>query len=148
MLFNSYGESRSGSVNPLPSEQPPVAARKATAPTRSVIDSWLTITGNLQSEGEVQVEGQINGDIRCAHLTVGRDASITGNIIAEEVVVRGKVKGIIRANRVTLQDGAQVESEIYHKSLVIEQGGLFDGTSRRREDPMQSGVIELKSAAA
>ena len=38
-------------------------SRKANgAPTRSVIDAWLMITGNLQSEGEVQVDGQINGD--------------------------------------------------------------------------------------
>ena len=71
-----------------------------SAPTRSVIDAWLTITGNLQSEGEVQVDGQINGDIRCAHLIVGRDATVNGNITAEEVVVRGKVTGVIRANRV------------------------------------------------
>jgi cytoskeletal protein CcmA (bactofilin family) len=106
------------------------------APTRSVIDAWLNITGNLQSEGEVQVDGRICGDIRCAHLTVGKDAVVDGNITAEEVVVRGKVSGIIRANRVILQDTAQVESEIFHKKFAIEEGACFDGTSRRCDDPM------------
>jgi cytoskeletal protein CcmA (bactofilin family) len=107
-------------------------------PTRSVIDAWLTITGNLQSDGEVQVDGQVHGDIRCTHLTVGRDAHVAGNITAEEVVVRGKVKGIIRASRVILQDTAQVDSEIWHKSLAIEEGATFEGTSRRREDPLSA----------
>jgi cytoskeletal protein CcmA (bactofilin family) len=113
------------------------------APTRSVIDAWLNITGNLQSEGEVQVDGRITGDIRCAQLIVGRDAIIEGNITAEEVVVRGKVSGVIRANRVILQDSAHVESDIFHKRLSIEEGAEFDGMSRRCEDPMN---MELPAA--
>ena len=122
------------------------AVRKANgAPTRSVIDAWLTITGNLQSEGEVQVDGKIQGDIRCAHLTVGRDAMVTGNITAEEVVVRGKVKGVIRANRVILQDSAQVDSEIFHNKLSIEEGACFEGTSQRSDDPLNTEVADTKS---
>lgn len=127
--------------------------RKTTAsPTRSVIDPWLTITGNLLSEGEIQVEGQIQGDIRCANLIVGKDANIVGSITAEEVIVRGKVKGLIRANRVTLQDTAVVESDIYHKSMSIEQGASFEGSSKRRDQPLlveldQSGAEMLKAVA-
>lgn len=117
-------------------------------PTRSVIDSWLTINGNLTSEGEVQVDGSINGDIRCTHLTVGKDAFVTGNITAEEVVVRGKVKGTIRANRVILQDSARVDSEIFHKALCIEEGACFEGSSRMRENPMNAEVLDLHAAAA
>src|SRR5215831_17893507 len=113
-------------------------------PTRSVIDAWLQITGNLESEGEVQVDGQIHGDIRCAHLTVGKDAQVAGNIIADEVVVRGKVMGIIRANRVILQDTAQVESEIFHKKLSIDEGAAFEGSSRRCEDPMSGEIPSTK----
>src|ERR1700674_509100 len=121
-------------------------ARKPNgAPTRSVIDAWLNITGNLQSEGEVQVDGQVHGDIRCAHLTVGKDACIVGNITAEEVVVRGKVTGVIRANRVILQDSARVDSQIFHKKLAIEEGAIFEGQSRVREEPMKADVVDLQS---
>src|SRR6185295_1002573 len=124
------------------------AVRKANgAPTRSVIDAWLTITGNLQSEGEVQVDGQIQGDIRCAHLTVGRDALVNGNITADEVVVRGKVMGCIRGNRVILQDCAHVESEVFHKKLSIEEGACFEGTSRRCDDPLNAELPVTKPAS-
>ena len=123
-------------------------AQGNSAPTRSVIDAWLTITGNLQSEGEVQVDGQIHGDIRCAHLTVGRDATVNGNITAEEVVVRGKVKGVIRANRVILQDSAHVESEIFHKKLSIEEGACFEGTSRRMRGSAESPKLRTQSPRA
>ena len=134
---------------PAHSPDAPAAGRKpGTSPTRSVIDAWLTITGNLQSEGEVQVDGKINGDIRCAHLTVGKEASIVGNITADEVVVRGKVKGVIRANRVILQDSARVESEIFHKRFSIEEGAIFDGHSRIRENPLTAELIDLHAVAA
>jgi len=156
MLFNKKAEEefmndfsatkRPSTANGSAVEPAVTASRKANGtPTRSVIDAWLTITGNLQSEGEVQVDGQIHGDIRCAHLTVGRDALVNGNITAEEVVVRGKVKGIIRANRVILQDSAQVESEIFHKKLSIEEGACFEGMSRLREDPLNAEMPDMKS---
>jgi cytoskeletal protein CcmA (bactofilin family) len=105
--------------------------------TQSVIDPWLTITGNLESQGDVRVEGQVAGDIRCANLVVGRDATVSGDIIAEEAIVRGRVKGTIRANRVVLQDTACVESAIYHKVLSIDEGASFDGQSCQRQQPHQ-----------
>lgn len=122
-----------------------VQQRKATAPTRALIDACLNIDGNLETEGEVQVDGRITGNIRCAHLTVGRDAVILGDITAEEVVVRGKVTGVIRGNRVILQDGAQVESEIFQSKLTIEEGANFKGMIRDHAEP---SVGALKDMAA
>lgn len=149
MLFNKKPESSGSHGGALDSRMPiglpqlDHAAAGSRAPsgtaTQSVIDAWLTINGNLESEGDVRVEGQINGDIRCAHLVVGRDATLSGDVIAEEVVVRGKVKGSIRANRVILQDSARVESDIYHKTLCVDEGASFDGQSCHRQHPFQDG---------
>lgn len=87
--------------------------------------------GNLISKGEVVVDGEVQGDISCAHLTVGQTARITGGIVAEDVVVRGHVMGSIRGNRVNLQASSRVEGDIFHQSLSIEQGAMFEGRSRR-----------------
>ena len=106
----------------------------------SVIGSDLIIVGNLESKGEVTVEGQIQGDIHCALLIVGENAEVTGGILAEEVVVRGRVLGSIRGNKVTFQSSAHVEGDVFHKALAIEQGAFFEGKSRRAEDPMSSGL--------
>ena len=73
---------------------------------RAIIDAGLNIYGDLQTDGEVEVDGKIIGDIGCTHLTIGKGAAITGNIKADEVLVRGKVRGTIRATRVILQDSA------------------------------------------
>jgi len=118
------------------------------APTRSVIDGWVVITGSLMSHGEVQVEGRIIGDICCTHLIVGEHAAITGSIIAQEVFVRGTVAGTIRAKRVILQESARVDSEIYHELLSIEEGARFHGRTRLNQDPISIGTFEPPRAAA
>lgn len=102
----------------------------------SIIGEDLAITGNVISKGEVQVDGQIQGDVHCASLIVGEKAEITGGIVAEDVVVRGRVMGSIRGVRVTLQASSHVEGDVFHKSLAIEQGAFFEGKSRRAEDPI------------
>jgi cytoskeletal protein CcmA (bactofilin family) len=117
-------------------------------PTRSIVDSCLVITGNLESERDVQVDGAINGDVNCSQLVVSKDATITGNVTAEEVVIRGKVKGVIRAAQVVLQDTAHVESDIFHKSLIIEQGAHFDGQSHRLEQATTSAKSGKTAKAA
>jgi cytoskeletal protein CcmA (bactofilin family) len=118
-------------------------------PARSVIDAWLTMKGNLESEGDIQVDGKVQGHIRCTQLIVGKDAIIDGDVLAAEVVIRGRVKGVIRANRVKLQDTACVESEIFfEKSLGIEDGASFEGQIRRASEPLLVPALKERSAQA
>ncbi len=140
------GDQRSGFVT---ASQPPSLPQSSPSPTRpigatlrtaergipSVIGPELQITGNLVSRGEVQIEGEINGDIHGSHVLVGERATVTGGIVSDEVVVRGHVMGSVRGKRVLLQSTSRVEGDIYHLTLAIEQGAYFEGKSRRTEDP-------------
>ena len=101
----------------------------------SQISADLTIIGNLVSRGEVQIDGEIQGDLHAASIVVGENARITGNVVAEEVVVRGSVVGSVRGKRVLLQSSSKLEGDVYHQQLAIEQGAYFEGKSRRMEDP-------------
>jgi cytoskeletal protein CcmA (bactofilin family) len=135
-------------LSPMPaaSLHPGIAARPVSPvggkSIPSTIGPDLTIMGNLVSDGEVIIDGQVQGDINCGHLTVGEQAVITGGIIAKEVVVRGRVMGSIRGNSVNLQTKSHVEGDIYHQSLSIEQGALFEGRSRRSDDPMGANTAK------
>lgn len=126
-----------GGMSPRPAMQATPAYR-ADRMAPSIIGEDLTVTGNVLSKGEVQVDGQIQGDVHCSSLIVGEKAQITGGIVAEDVVVRGQVMGSIRGVRVTLQSSSHVEGDIFHQSLAIEQGAFFEGKSRRTEDPIAS----------
>ncbi|HEX7072627.1 MAG TPA: polymer-forming cytoskeletal protein [Hyphomicrobiaceae bacterium] len=102
----------------------------------SIIGPDLVIIGDLVSNGQVQVDGEVQGDIHGSHIVIGEGARVTGGIVSEEVVVRGTVEGSIRGRKVMLQAESKVEGDIYHKSLAIEQGAYFEGKSRRLEDPL------------
>jgi cytoskeletal protein CcmA (bactofilin family) len=114
---------------------------------RALIDAGLNIHGDLQTDGAVEVDGKIVGNIGCTHLTVGKGAVVTGNIKADEVLVLGKVKGTIRAIRVILQDSAQVEGDIYHDRIVIEDGARFTGASNSKTETTEL-VDKLQDVAA
>lgn len=120
----------------------PLGAAPRTADrTVSMIGPDLTITGNLISKGEVQVDGIVDGDIHGSHVIIGETATINGGIVADEVVVRGHVVGSVRSKRVMLQATSQVEGDIYHQSLSIEQGALFEGKSRRTSGDPRATVL-------
>lgn len=112
------------------------AGRPGERLSPSIIGPDLTIQGNLVSKSEVQVDGEVQGDLHGTHVVVGEKARITGNIFAEEVIVRGHVEGSIRGMKVMLQSSSHIEGDVHHQSLAIEQGAYFEGKSRRSDNPL------------
>jgi len=129
-------ESKSSPFTERPSPQPKPAGPAMGKMIPSIIGEDLTIEGNVSSKGEIQVDGQIKGDVHCGSLLLGDKAQVDGSVIAEDVVIRGKVLGSIRGLRVSLQSQSHVEGDIYHQSLAIEQGAYFEGKSRRSDTPL------------
>ncbi|GAB4383467.1 MAG: hypothetical protein Kow0045_05600 [Albidovulum sp.] len=108
-------------------------------PPASILSADLTITGNLKTTGDIQVEGTVEGDIRAHLLTVGESAVIKGEIVADDIVVNGRVIGRVRGLKVRLTSTARVEGDIIHKTIAIESGAHFEGSVQRQEDPLASG---------
>jgi cytoskeletal protein CcmA (bactofilin family) len=130
-------------------ERPATYAAKSPGPSASkmvpsIIGEDLTITGNVTSEGEIQVDGEIEGDIHCGSLLLGDKSQVKGGVVAEDIVVRGHMIGSIRGLRITLQAPSHVEGDIFHQSLAIEQGAYFEGKSRRSDNP----IAEIKAPGA
>lgn len=121
---------------PVPSSAPQRTGRSSERAGLSVIGPDLVIVGDLVSNGQVQVDGEVQGDIHGSQIVIGEGARITGSVVSEEVVVRGTVMGSIRCRKVMLQAESKVEGDIFHRSLAIEQGAHFEGRSRRLDDPL------------
>ena len=93
----------------------------------TVIGSGLKITGDVSAEGLVEVNGQIEGDVRCTSLVISPNAHVVGSVAAEKVVVNGRVEGAIQCGDVVLKSKAHVVGDIRHQSLTIEKGAYFEG---------------------
>ena len=89
---------------------------KAAPP--SLISPSLRIVGNLRSQGEVQIDRTMDGDVLSSTLTIGEKGTINGEIVADDVVVRGRVNGRIRAGKVQLARSAYVVGEIRYNISV------------------------------
>lgn len=116
---------------------PPAPAKKTggrSAP--SIISADLLVQGSLTSQGDMQIDGTVEGDIRSVTLMIGNGATVKGEIVAEEVVVRGRVEGRIRARRVQLDATAVVVGDILQEQLTVAAGATFEGTCRRSTDPL------------
>ncbi|MGF1462979.1 MAG: polymer-forming cytoskeletal protein [Maricaulaceae bacterium] len=109
-------------------------AKSATAP--SILSADLVLSGSVRATSEVQLEGSIEGDVRAGSLTVGDQAQVNGEIIAETVVIRGRVVGSVRAREVQLAASAHVEGDIIHAALAVESGAFFEGRCRHVTDPL------------
>jgi cytoskeletal protein CcmA (bactofilin family) len=153
MLSNFTSKKSDKDAEPVKANaMPPAAPPQTPMPPRanigrageraapSIIGPDLTIMGNLISAGEVQVDGEVQGDLHGTHVVIGEKARITGGIMAQEIVVRGHVMGSIRGNKVMLQASSHVEGDVHHQSLAIEQGAYFEGKSRRSSDPLADVV--------
>src|SRR6516164_1899325 len=118
-------------------QTPPRREPTTNAAIRSCIGSGMAIVGNIECNGPAQVFGRIKGELRASDLLIGDGAQVEGSVIAQDVTVCGRVKGTIRAVRVKLQDGGAVEGDIFHRSLSIDENSLFEGSSRRVENPTE-----------
>lgn len=116
------------------SAPPKRVGRSGTVP--SIISADLTVTGALNSSGDMQIDGIVEGDVRSIGLVIGERAEIHGEIWAEDVTVRGKVIGRIRARKVLLSATSHVEGDILHEAFAVEAGAFFEGNCRHSDNPL------------
>jgi len=125
---------------PAPLSAPVAASRKVlgrSAP--SILAADAVITGTLNCDGDMQIDGRVEGDVRSVSLVIGEKAEIHGEILAEDVTIRGRVMGRIRARKVLLCATSHVEGDILHEAFAVESGAFFEGNCRHSDDPLGDG---------
>lgn len=114
----------------VPAAKPKSAPKTAAMP--SIISEGLHVTGNLACDGDVQIDGRVDGDIEARSLTIGDNGVVDGSITADEVHVSGTLNGEINARTVVIARSAHVRGDVAHDVLSIESGAQFEGKSARR----------------
>jgi cytoskeletal protein CcmA (bactofilin family) len=135
-----------GTVQHLHSSTPAQqAAVSASSGTATSINADTTITGKVRSSGAVTVSGRIEGELSAESAVICEGAEVDGTIITRELTVGGRVKGAIRAMRVHLLGTAVVEADIFHRILSIDENAMFEGTSKRQENPSEVSQLGVES---
>ena len=90
------------------------------------------ITGNIESYGNIRIEGQITGDlITKSKVVLGASAKVIGKVLAQNAEVSGEIKGTIEISDVlVLKSTAIINGDIITNKLVVENGAQFNGTCK------------------
>ena len=104
---------------------------KSPAPTgaMSAISKGTTINGDLVSEGDLRIDGNITGHIRCtAKVVVGESAIVDGDIEAQNADLFGTVNGnVVTTELLCLKSGCVINGDISVGRLDIEANAIFNG---------------------
>ncbi len=117
----------------------------------SIISRGLVVTGDLLSDGEVQVDGRVQGDVQCASLVIGLTGEVIGEVRTASLRLHGQLTGQVHAESVFLAATARMVGDVHHQSLAIEPGAFLQGMCRRNDDEAKPQAIAApveKDAAA
>ena len=90
----------------------------------------LSIRGSVECVEDVLIEGRIEGHIWNENhvVTIGADASVTGDIVARQITVRGAVEGTLMATgRIDIMDEGRVTGRVLSSKFMLADGGRFNG---------------------
>ncbi|MCL2673201.1 MAG: polymer-forming cytoskeletal protein [Alphaproteobacteria bacterium] len=100
----------------------------------SIISSEVAIKGGIISEGEIRIDGRIDGDIECKIVIVGVNGIINGNINAQTAKIHGVLNGNLVAKSVVFGGTAKIKGDVRHQMLAIEPGAFIEGHCRRDDE--------------
>ena len=97
--------------------------------SNNIIGKGSTFTGNVETYGNIRVEGRIIGDLKSkSKVAIGPSAFIDGNVLAQVAEVEGEVKGSIEVTDILiLKPNCKISGDIITNKLVVESGAKFDG---------------------
>ena len=129
-----------------------MAARNNGNATFSVIGTDVSIKGDISASADLHVDGEVEGDIKCASLVQGETSVVTGGIDAETARLAGKVVGSIRARELVVLRSARIEGDVQYDALTIEQGAHVEGRfahsmpNRRADDKVEAAPAKQPAA--
>ncbi len=98
--------------------------------SNNIIGEGSVLKGNLNSSGNIRLEGKVIGDISSSSkVACGETSVVDGNVVAENAEIAGKVTGKVSVSELLiLKSTASIDGDITTSNLIIESGASFNGS--------------------
>jgi len=95
----------------------------------SLVDRHSAFDGNLRSQRDLRVEGELKGTVSCdGTLFVAEGAMVAATVDAEHVTVAGDLTGEVRCRgRLQILASGRLRAQVTTGSLVIQEGAIYEG---------------------
>ena len=98
----------------------------------NIIGKGTTVEGNLESFGNIRVEGRIIGSIKSkSKVALGQSSFVEGDILAQNAEISGEVDGKVEISELLiLKATAVISGDIVTNKFIVESGATFNGTCK------------------
>lgn len=98
----------------------------------TIIAKGATFEGNIETLGNLRVEGKVIGNIKSkSKVAIGDSAKVEGNILAQNAEIEGEVKGVIEvSDLLILKATSVINGDIITNKMIVESGAAFNGMSK------------------
>jgi cytoskeletal protein CcmA (bactofilin family) len=97
----------------------------------TIVGQGAKLEGTVVSAGSLRIDGQIKGQVNAdGDVVLSPQSAVEADIRAQNVSVAGRFKGsIVVKGRAEIARGGRVDGNITSKTLVVEEGAIFQGQS-------------------
>ncbi|HEV2528719.1 MAG TPA: polymer-forming cytoskeletal protein [Thermomicrobiales bacterium] len=127
--YSAYGRDNAPSYPTTPDAA--TMSYTANQPT-SVIAADTIWRGDLESNGDVHIHGQVQGTITArTDIFISEDAEADATLIANSIVVAGNVKGVLRATtRLEVLPQGRITGDVIAPTVIAHDGSRVNASVR------------------
>jgi len=118
------------------------------SPSINLIGKETHISGDINSNGNIRIDGTVKGNIKCtARIVIGNSAKIEGDIFCKNCEISGYLKGNIKTEEtLCLKETSKMDGNIITDKLNIEPGAIFTGSCKMGKDDKEKTQSEKGKA--
>ncbi len=118
----------------------------------AILGENTSFEGKMGFEGMARLDGKFDGEIFSGDiLIIGETATVNAEINVSSLLIDGRVSGDVSATgKIEIHSTGKLYGNITTPILVIEEGGLFDGTCKMEKgvEPAAKKVTPIKEKEA
>lgn len=98
------------------------------------IGEGVSLSGSIQAQDVVVVDGNVEGEIWCNQLIVGETGVVNGKIAVTEADIYGRVGSDIAVKQLMIvRSSGRVEGKWIYGEIEVEKGGILTGSAESTE---------------
>ena len=115
-----------------------------TSTAINLIGVGTEITGDVNSNGDIRIDGSLTGNLKTAgKVVIGETGKVKGEINCKNSEVLGEVHGKIQVSELfSLKATSKIFGDIITKKLAIEPGSKFTGNCNMGEESLKNVSTE------
>ncbi len=101
--------------------------------TNRIIEGTV-IKGDISSQVDMRIDGEIIGNISCnGKIVTGHKSKIIGDVVCKMIDIEGVFNGKLEVEGMLhIRKSAKIKGDVYASKLAIEPGAIFEASCEMR----------------